>query len=140
MIFILEDNASRLAAMLAVLADLFPTLPVHTEPSAPAAIAWLTANQPHLLLICLDHDLLPLTPAHPDPGTGRDVANHLTTQPPTCPIIIHTTNTPAGDGMFFALQQAHWPVFRVYPHNHDAWVPTDWRSTLQSLRTQSWLP
>lgn len=139
MIFILEDNPSRLSAMLKVLADLFPTIPIHTEPSAPAAIAWLQSHQPHLTLICLDHDLLPPTPTSPDPGTGRDVANHLASQPPTCPIIIHTTNIPAGDGMLFTLQQAHWPTFRVHPHNDNTWVTTDWKHCLTQLKSAGWL-
>ncbi|MCZ6564754.1 MAG: hypothetical protein O6852_01255, partial [Gammaproteobacteria bacterium] len=43
-------------------------------------------------LISLDHDLYKHKDDDPDPGTGREVANYLSTLVPSCPIIIHSTN------------------------------------------------
>jgi hypothetical protein len=128
-IFLLEDNPERIAPMLAVLGELCASHEVHVEDDSQRAIAWLSANQPVIDLISLDHDL-DSVPRHEDPprdhGCGRDVADHLAAQSPTCPIIIHTSNDVAGDGMFFALQRANWPVHRVYPHDHHDWVAVDW--------------
>jgi CheY-like chemotaxis protein len=142
MIFLLEDNPDRLAAMLAVLRDLLPTTPVHVEDDAAKSNAWLAAHQHELILISLDHDLdsVPRADGSDDQhGCGRDVVNHLVLQPPTCPVIIHTTNWMAGDGMFFALKHEGWPVYRVYPRDHHDWVATDWKSTLMKLRDTGWL-
>jgi hypothetical protein len=142
-IFLLEDNPARLARMRAVLAAAFPAHAVRVEDDCHAAIAFLSAHQPEIDLISLDHDLdsVPRPGEHPpvNHGCGRDVANFLATQPPTCPVIIHTSNATAGDGMFYELKRAGWPVTRVYPHDSHAWVDTDWAETVQRLRSRSWL-
>ena len=68
------------------------------------AIAWLEARQHLVDLISLDHDLDSVdrdeSPRR-DHGCGRGVADYLAEQLPTCPIIIHTSNSIAGDGMYF---------------------------------------
>lgn len=142
MIFLLEDNPDRLAAMLAVLRELFPATPVHVEDDAAKSNAFLAAHQHELILISLDHDLdsVPRPDGSDDQhGCGRDVADHLAAQTPTCPVVVHTTNASAGDGMFFALRRAGWPVFRVRPHDYHEWVPTTWRKQLLDLRARGWL-
>ena len=48
-----------------------------------------------------------------DPGVGRDVVEYLVTQPPTCPVIVHTSNYLARDGMVFALEFANWETTSV---------------------------
>lgn len=142
LIFLLEDNPERLARMLTVLRTAFPDHRVHVEDDCDVAIAWLRDNQSDVDLISLDHDL-DSVPRDEDPprdhGCGRPVADFLATQPPTCPVIIHTTNATAGDGMFYELKRANWPVFRVYPHDHHDWVDSDWAAMIGKLRSGSWL-
>src|SRR4051794_39820962 len=48
-------------------------------------------------LISLDHDLFPFRDI--DPGDGLDVAKHLATLLPACPVIVHTSNRLRGDAM-----------------------------------------
>lgn len=142
LIFLLEDNPARLARMLAVLRTAFPDHRVHVEDDCDAAIAFLRDNQPAIDLISLDHDL-DSVPRDEDPprdhGCGRPVADFLATQPPTCPVIVHTTNATAGDGMFYELKRANWPVFRVYPHDHHDWVDSDWAELLAKLKSGHWI-
>jgi hypothetical protein len=57
-----------------------------------------------------------------DHGCGRGGGDFLAASTPTCPIVIHTSNATAGDGMFFELQRAKWPVSRVYPRDHTRMV------------------
>jgi CheY-like chemotaxis protein len=141
-IFLLEDNPARLAEMLDVLREVFPDHVVHVEDDSNSAIRWLTENQPRVDLISFDHDLdsVPRNESQPtDHGCGRDVVNFLATCSPTCPVIIHTSNAMAGDGMFYELKYSKWPVVRVYPHDHHDWVKSDWKSALLQLIQQSWL-
>ena len=128
--------------MLAVLRELFPGRDVHVEDDCNSAIAWLRDNQSVLDLVSLDHDLDSVprgeTPAI-DHGCGRPVADFLATRPPTCPVIIHTSNAEAGDGMYHELRRANWPVVRVYPHDHHEWVKTDWAATIRKLQAKAWI-
>jgi hypothetical protein len=141
-VFLLEDNPQRLDRMFGVLRDLLPDRDIRVEDDCTKAIAWLRDNQALVDLISLDHDL-DSVPRDEDPsvdhGCGRPVADFLATQPPTCPIIIHTSNAIAGDGMYHELRRAKWPVFRVYPHDHHDWVPVDWAKTIRDLQAASWL-
>ena len=61
------------------------------------------------------------------------------TQPPTCPVIIHTSNATAGDGMYFALRRADWPTFRVYPEDHHGWIAGTWLDQIRELKAKRWL-
>jgi hypothetical protein len=142
-VFLLEDNPARLAEMLAVLRDVLPELTVHVEDDCQAAIDWLAVNLASVVLISLDHDLdsVPRPDDLPgaDHGCGRPVADYLARQPPTCPVIIHTSNATAGDGMFYELQRSHWPVHRVYPFEHHRWVAKEWKAKLIELIEQGWI-
>jgi hypothetical protein len=142
-VFLLEDDPARLGEMLAVLREVLPRVTVHVEDDCQAAIDWLMANQAAVSLISLDHDLdsvvWPNDPAGVDHGCGRPVADYLATQSPTCPVIVHTSNAVAGDGMFYALQRSGWPVHRVYPFDHHAWVAKEWRAMLLELIAGGWL-
>ncbi len=142
-IFILEDNPARIVEMNRVLDDELPSFGRHYEDDEAVAISWLKEHQAGIALISLDHDLdsviRPGEPAGIDHGWGRGVANHLAMHEPTCPVIIHTSNADAGDGMYYELLRANWPTFRVYPREHHAWIARDWRKMLRKLKADGWL-
>jgi hypothetical protein len=47
--------------------------------------------------------------------------------------VIHSSNSPAADGMQFCLEPAGWSVTRVYPFDHLAWIERDWLPEIQRL-------
>ena len=61
-----------------------------------------------------------------DPGSGREVADYLATQDPTCPVILHSSNTDAVTGMREILQTSGWRTIRVAPFEDMSWIETDW--------------
>ena len=125
-IVILEDNKDRIAAMDECLADKFPFFERRFFRTAAATIAWLAENLPRVVCLSLDHDLEPTSPGDPDPGTGRMVADFLATSRPTCPVIIHTTNRVAADGMEMALVDGGWSVERIMPYDDCRWIAEAW--------------
>jgi hypothetical protein len=125
-IAILEDDERRLATMRDYLSDKFPFFECVFFRSAPEAIAWLRKELPRTVLVGLDHDLEPSEGVAADPGTGRDVADLLARQPPSCPVLIHSTNNPAAIGMMADLEAAGWPVGRLGPYGDLAWIAEAW--------------
>ena len=128
-ILVLEDDPDRCRAFKECLGERFPLYSVVACDNAPDAIQWLRDHLEEAVLICLDHDLGPnrLRGGEVfDPGTGRDVVDHLVTRRPCCPVLIHTTNSLAAPGMTMALQDAGWSWSRVVPYNDLEWVRGDW--------------
>jgi hypothetical protein len=121
-IAILEDNADRIGRMRTCLSAHFPELDQMYFESAPLMRQWLGDHLGEVVLISLDHDL----PIQGDCGTGRDIANYLATFPPSCPVIVHTSNEHFAPGMMFVLSDAGWPTARVYPHDQQDWVVLGW--------------
>ena len=141
-IFLLEDHPERVRRMREVLSVLLPHHTAHVENDCDDAIKWLESKQHLVDLISLDHDLDSVDRAESprrDHGCGRDVADYLAKQLPTCPIIIHTSNSVAGDGMFFALQRAEWPLSRIYPYNEHEWIAKSWREEVHDLIRHGWI-
>ena len=130
-VLILEDNRDRRVAMMGRLADRFPFLRVvFFDASAPMIEFMSTDPINDIALISLDHDLDLIPGLHNtwiDPGTGLDVAKWMSDKsPPICPVVVHTTNFPAGDQMLRALEEAGWKVRRVVPHDDLHWIDSDW--------------
>ena len=128
-IAILDDEVDRIREMTRCLAECEPHCELVTFDNAPDMIAWLTEHMEDTTLICLDHDLGPNRFRNGegfDPGTGRDVTNYLATRRPTCPVVIHTTNSLAAPGMAMALDDAGWEHSRVIPYNDLEWVRAAW--------------
>lgn len=142
-ILILEDNADRRSAMQSCLRGRFHQYESVFLADAGEMWTYLENNLAMALIISLDHDL-ELGPQHNgkpnDPGTGRDVADFLAQQQPTCPIIIATTNSAAGDGMEFLLREAHWETHRVHPWGDLEWISTQWFRTLRNAIVASARP
>ena len=128
-IAILEDNLDRQSAMQAWLNDRLYMYEHFFFDEAPVINYWLQANLPETLLISLDHDL-DLKPTGDgrwfDPGTGRDTADFLAQQVPTCPVLIHSTNAPAVHGMTDVLTEQGWTVGIVTPYGDLAWIDEVW--------------
>lgn len=120
-LLMLEDNAERLDRFRAIVAKL--DVELISWPEAHAMIAEMGQFLHAAVLISLDHDLEPISTR--DPGDGLDVARHLATLQPTCPIIIHTSNGIRGDLMEGELELAGWTYHRVAPIGDD-WIEVDW--------------
>ncbi|MCA9067584.1 MAG: hypothetical protein KDA84_01590 [Planctomycetaceae bacterium] len=137
MIVILEDNDDRQSIMRECLSSLVADQPIHFFKTALDTIDWFTGHLSETRFIALDHDLEMLEGDHPhkliDPGTGRDVADFLATQQPVCPVIIHTTNFPAGVGMETTLKEARWKTKRIVPYGDLEWIPELWFPTVKIL-------
>ena len=133
-IAILEDEAGRISVMGKLLSADFPDYDAVFFDNTPEMLDWLKVNLDQTSLICLDHDLGSdriIKGEMTDPGTGRDIANYLETQEPTCPVIIHTTNSFGRDAMKFALQDAKWDTTVVFPSAEISWIQTSWFKIVQ---------
>ncbi|HEY1190623.1 MAG TPA: cyclic-phosphate processing receiver domain-containing protein [Gemmata sp.] len=133
-VLMLEDDRERVDRFEAVAAKLGAELVIWAD--AHRMLAELPSHLASAALISLDHDLLPLRDV--DPGDGLDVAKHLATLAPACPVIVHTSNRIRGDAMMGALELAGWEHHRVPPIGDD-WIEVDWfrqaRRLLRSRRT-----
>ncbi|MHC4926864.1 MAG: SMI1/KNR4 family protein, partial [Planctomycetota bacterium] len=58
--------------------------------------------------------------------TGKDIAYYLETQKPTCPVIIHTTNSFGRDAMKFTLQDVGWDTTVIRPSAEISWINDSW--------------
>ncbi len=128
-IVVLEDNPDRVRVMRDCLEDRFPHFECRFFGRAAEVTEYLEVNLADTIVICLDHDLeLEPTPSGEpiDPGTGREVADYLAGKVPVCPVVIHTTNASAAQGMEMVLKDARWKTYRVLPFNDLEWIPTDW--------------
>lgn len=128
-ILILEDNEDRRAIMQDCLHDRFHQYESVFFDDANTMRDYLKANLPSALVISLDHDLELKSVQNGDlidTGTGREVADFLASQPPSCPVIIATTNSTAGESMEFLLRDARWETHRVYPWGGLEWISNQW--------------
>lgn len=134
-IVILEDDERRRLAMQDCLRDRFHQYEAVFFDDAKEMLTYLRVNLRCALIISLDHDLVSKSQQNGkslDAGTGREVADYLATRPPTCPIIIHSTNSAAGDGMEFLLREANWQTHRVHPFGDLGWISSLWFKTLRN--------
>jgi hypothetical protein len=133
-ILILEDNLDRRAAMQRCLQDRFYQFDTIFFQSATALQDYCAQHLDEAILIGLDHDH-DLQPGPNgrwlDPGTGRDVVNFLASKRPVCPVVVHSSNGPAADGMELVLNDAHWQTYRVQPFDDLEWIPTTWFRTVR---------
>ncbi len=129
LIAILDDEPGRRAAMQSVLEKQLPDVDIVFFDNALDMIEWLPEGLETVQLLSLDHDLGPVRDRGGerfDPGIGRDVVDVLEQREPCCPVIVHSSNGPAADGMLYALQFAGWSAEREYPHNDLAWIESHW--------------
>lgn len=115
--------------MRSLVSDSYPDYEIMLFNNAPDTIEWLKGNITSVVLMSLDHDLGPNREwdGHVfDPGTGRDIVDYLVTQKPICPVIVHSTNYLARDGMIFALEGSGWKASFVMPYNDLEWIQGAW--------------
>jgi hypothetical protein len=128
-IVILEDNVERQAAMQRYLDERFDEFEAVFFRAVAPAVEYCERHLADIILIALDHDLELIATSNGrclDPGTGREVADYLAGRKPVCPVVIHTSNGAAGDGMEMVLQDARWQTHRVVPVDDLDWIPTAW--------------
>jgi Cyclic-phosphate processing Receiver domain len=128
-ICILEDNPERQAAMRDCVKDRFHQYKAIFFNDAALMIEHLRSHLSEVIAISLDHDLelIPNGKGKPtDPGTGRHVANFLAELTPTCPIVIHSTNSAAAQGMQMLLDEKGWKTHLVHPRGDLEWIGTEW--------------
>lgn len=128
-LLILEDDDRRTEAMHQELLERLPQYHPVFCTDATRFISTLTKSAGHVLGISLDHDLEPKSDDGRDPGTGRDVADFLVDPPfplPRLPILIHSTNRIAADGMERVLTEAGYPLARVTPYGDLDWIAELW--------------
>jgi hypothetical protein len=128
-IAILEDNEDRKAAMRSCLADRLYPYEARFFDNSAGMIHFLDAHLNDVLVIGLDHDLELLPDSSGewiDPGTGRDVANHLARIDPVCPVVIHSSNSQAAVAMEMVLEDGGWKTYRVLPFEDTNWIATEW--------------
>jgi len=138
---ILEDEQNRIAAMRGCLAEILPGREVVFFEHAQEMIAWLGEHLGQVVLLSLDHDL-PVKSSDGnavDCGTGRQVADYLATVPPSCPVIVHSSNDTCATGMFFALKDSGWPCGRVVPCNYIRWIADAWADKVRQYICDGWI-
>ena len=131
-IMILEDNADRIRGFESAVSSLGPTYRLHLWNDAPTMIKECLTLLPDTCLISLDHDLNPLPGATSDPGTGLEVATLLGSQPPTCPVIIHTSNTERRWSMHNEFRFGKWQV-EIVPPLEQSWIERYWLPVAKRL-------
>jgi hypothetical protein len=125
----LEDNVERLAEMGDALSTLADDVTIRGADNAAQFIECLPHELPLADIVSLDHDLGPsrvVNGQRIDPGDGRDVASALAARAPRCPVVIHSTNTPAAYTMADVLRAAGWQVGSVVPYGDLLWVREAW--------------
>ena len=133
-IVILEDNQERKPAMLDCLEDKFHQFEKRFFDHPAEMIDFLKDHLRETIAISLDHDLelIPTSEGRViDPGCGREVADFLAQNIPSCPVIIHTSNSHAALAMEMVLREANWKTYRVSPCGDLAWIAGPWIRTLR---------
>ena len=137
---VLEDDERRLEAMRRILRRRMPEFDVVAFDVFEDMIRFLEQSLSQLIVISLDHDLPVLVTedgARRDAGSGRDVADHLASKAPACPILIHSTNEPAALGMERVLREIGWRTERVAPYGDLDWIPEIWLPAIRRLALES---
>ena len=130
---VLEDNPRRSAAFEDAARRHLLSDGIRIWRIAAQMIGDLPAMLPGATLLSLDHDLYRQADDDPDPGCGRDVANFLAKRDPSCPVIIHSTNTDAAWGMHNELSSAGWKVEIIHHLDEPDWIGTRWLALAAKL-------
>jgi GR25 family glycosyltransferase involved in LPS biosynthesis len=135
-IAILEDDVRRIKEMTRVLRDTESQFEPIIFDSAYKMVDWLKEHLADVVLISLDYDL-PIVRNKDgtivDFGSGEIVANYLSKYPPTCPVIIHSSNHAGASQMMRLLNDSDWPHIRVYPIHDIRWINTSWSKQVHLL-------
>jgi CheY-like chemotaxis protein len=142
-ILVLEDNEGRREAMKKCLVDRHNRYESVFFVAPKPMLLYLRDHLGEASCISLDHDMELVADGEgrlSDPGTGREIADYLATQPPQCHVVIHSTNTDAAEGMQSVLEASGWTVHRVTPWGDLEWVRGKWFRTVRRVIIDSALP
>jgi len=142
-IAVLEDNQERIELMKACLEDRFHQFEHRFFANAQEMIAFLKENLQRVLLLSLDHDLEMIPKSNGkcfDPGDGKQVAEFLAGIAPSCPIILHSTNSDSVQGMTRLLRTAGWKTIRVIPTDGNNWIEAIWLRAVRDAIVESAKP
>jgi hypothetical protein len=141
-IAILQSNSDVILEMESCLKELLPTFEHCFFDNAGEMIGWLKERLADVSLISLDHDL-PIVQyrngRRVEAGCGRTVAEYLASVPPTCPVILHTSNSDRGTNMEQVLKDSGWPYRRVLPFGDFEWIGKAWRPELERFIREGWI-
>jgi hypothetical protein len=132
LILILEDNAERIEKIRHSATQISSRPAVKIWHDAQTMIDELKTFLPEAMLVSLDHDLNPQPGVERDSGTGLAVAEFMAKLPPTCPVILHSSNFERVWSMHNELTHAGWQVERVGPIGQD-WIETSWLNKVRNL-------
>lgn len=128
-IVILEDNEDRQETFREVILERFPMFELRFAVTSGECVRLIDEASDRIAIVALDNDLDVLRTSFGttvDAGSGVEVAEYLARRQPAFPIIIHTTNTVAGDQIESLLSESGWPLTRVVPYGDMAWIPAEW--------------
>jgi len=131
-LLMLEDDQDRIRRFKATLKAIDPAIGLMVWRNAWKMIREVEAFLPSARLISLDHDLEPEVGDTNDPGDGIHVAKFLADRPPTCPVIIHSSNVRRSTWMAGEFELGGWPYRTVAPIGED-WIEQYWRAVVSSL-------
>jgi len=128
----LEDDRDRIERFTAALGSIAPGMPLVVWRSALRMIREVEPFLSSARLISLDHDLERWDGDEEDPGDGIDVARFLAARPPSCPVVIHSSNRTRSDWMLGEFELGGWEYKRVAPIGED-WIEAYWRVIVRGL-------
>ncbi|MEO0476900.1 MAG: response regulator, partial [Planctomycetota bacterium] len=134
MVLILEDTPARIQRFEKALGSALPRVQFEIVNTADAIIELIQSKVSHTFAISLDHDLY--VSGIDDPGDGLQVATYLSSKPPSCPVIIHTSNSDKSRQMQGVLESENWNV-RLAGAIGDHWIESDWITEVTSAFKQA---
>jgi CheY-like chemotaxis protein len=129
-ILVLEDNTDRREEMHKWASDRLGMYELLMTDDPGEMIHAIRTREQRVLVVSLDHDLHE-RPDHNTELTGMMVVDFPLTQPPTFPILLHTSNNHDWERMRFRLTDARWAVDWVKPFDGVSWISTDWYHSLK---------
>ncbi|MFA5802045.1 MAG: cyclic-phosphate processing receiver domain-containing protein [Thermoleophilia bacterium] len=130
LIVVLEDDLRRIEALRNVVELHLGGVSCKVFDSAHVMVYWLKEHISEVCLISLDHDLGPnriIDGNVHDPGSGMEVVDYLITNRPSCPVIIHSSNSNAVQRMKSALDASGWKSECIVPFDDLSWIEHEWQ-------------
>lgn len=106
-----------------ILWSVLPLVKFEVVNTAPEMLALIQSRLSESFAVSLDHDLY--VSGTDDPGDGLQVASYLSSQQPSCPVIIHTSNSVQSRQMQGVLESEGWDV-RLAGAIGENWIESDW--------------
>lgn len=122
-ILILEDTPARIERFKRIMQSQLPLARLEIVNTASAMVALIKNQLSESFAVSLDHDLY--VSGVDEPGDGLQIATHLSSLPPSCPVIIHTSNSVKSSEMQGVLESESWEV-RLAGAIGENWIESDW--------------